>query len=302
MTRFGRLATALLLAASCTAAPALSAAAAEPAPPISAPIWDPGTAAWWTWTWDGTRWIPTSRWDGHAWVRVTGQPAGRPAPAQRHNAAFTDPAGTTSTYHLLGQPNAVTGLLVYLDGDDMNGYDNPDSSPLGGPNGIVETAQARGYLTLAIRTPAGDGTFWRDPDRNTAYVAALTQAVAAETGATRIAWAGFSGGSQLISKHLLPQHPELCTSVALLTGGGGQPPAPVTSTSSCPIVWATGTDDTGATSDDGYDALTDARRGQAAYAAAGWATAITTPAGIDHLEIRRQLGILLAPQLDHAIR
>lgn len=96
-----------------------------------------------------------------------------------------------------------------------------DSGPLGGPGGLVDIAERRGLYVLSIRTPSADGTFWRNLGRNTDYAAELAARIAAEIGTNRIAWVGYSGGAQLLSKGILSQQPQTCTLTAVVVGGGG---------------------------------------------------------------------------------
>ena len=296
------------VAAAAPSLPAAGTVSDSTAQTVQVPVWDPGTGYFWLWEWTGSRWEATAWWDGTRWVST--QPASgassapqaqRPAPQPRRAAPFTDRAGTTSSYHLLGQPAGMTGVLVYLDGDDMNGHDRPDSPPLGGDGGIVAAAAAAGYVTLSIRTPAADKTFWGDLPGNTAYVQELTETIAKELGMTRVGFLGYSGGSQLLTKGVLPSHPGLCTTVAVMTGGGGAgrdaPAPPDSQVAGCRLVWVTGTEDTAANAEDGYDAISDARAGQQAYAGRGWATTLQTPTGVDHADVRRMLGATLAEAL-----
>lgn len=245
---------------------------------------------------------------------VSAQPATaapQPAPAQAPDAAstggvsdvrdqeWTDPAGSSSTYHLLNLDGA-RGLVVYLDGDGSYGYDNPgDGYALGGPEGVAAKAAAKGYATLAVRPVGGAETFWGDGPRNAAYVAALTEHVTAQGGFSDVAVIGYSGGSQLATKWLLPQHPDLA-SLVVVTGGGGAPdqvPSPVTGTR---LVWHTGADDDGRGTSDDYNAIGDARAGAAAYRAAGWDVTESHPAGQAH-DLGGQFGSILAAHLGEAV-
>ena len=231
-------------------------------------------------------------------------------PADVRSAAWSDPAGTRSTYHLftsgLSSGRAV-GLVVYLDGDGMYGHTNPTSSwALGGSGGVAAQAAARGYATLSIRTPdtTGTPTFWEDGRVNAAYVAALTRKISADLGTNHVWLVGYSGGSQLITNFLLPAHAGQFTSGgAVITGGGGAPSS-ATSTfdpamqQRFPLLWYTGSADTGAGTSDGYDALSDAKRGVAWYAARGFVTSRVEPAGVTHSGLGTRFGGVLAGQLD----
>lgn len=216
------------------------------------------------------------------------------APKDQRRASFTDKAGTRSTYHLFGSKvqGTVRGLVVFLDGDGQNGHDNPDSAyALGGPQGVVAQAGAKGYAVLSIRTPdSGSKTWWRDGSRNAAYAADLIQKVKGETGAGQVTALGFSGGSQLITKYLIPAHPGLLTQ-AVVTGGGGPPEGdpPKTGTR---VHWHTGAADTAAD----YDAISDAKRGAAAYQKSGAQVSTSWPAGVTH-DLSGQFGRIIAAQL-----
>ena len=110
---------------------------------------------------------------------------------------------------------------------------------------------------------------------------------------------GYSGGSQLATKWLLPQHPDLA-SLVVVTGGGGAPdqvPAPVAGTR---LVWHTGADDDGRGTTDGYNAISDAKAGAAAYRAAGWDVTESHPAGQAH-DLGGQFGSILAAHLGEAV-
>lgn len=228
-------------------------------------------------------------------------------PSDRRAASYTDQAGTRSTYHLFTSSvsGPVKGLVVYLDGDGMFGHNNPGSTwALGGGKGIVAQAGARGYATLSVRTPDSSGTFWRNGAKNAAYVTSLIKQVRKETGASATWLVGFSGGSQLITQFLLPAHSADFTSGgAVITGGGGSPrsvPTPFAAESKAnfPLHWYTGSLDDGRNTSDGYNALADAKRGSAYYAAAGFTTSREEPAGLDHNALGTRFGTAMAAQID----
>lgn len=234
---------------------------------------------------------------GAATASATPAPAsvGAVAPAVE-GVRFTDTAGTSSTYRLTNATGA-RGLLVYLDGDGQFAVDHPDSDLLGQPGGLEAAAAARGLAVLTPRTPdTATGTWWREADRNAAYVDDLTRAVTAHLAVREVWFVTFSGGSQLLTKTLLARNPGLCTGGAVIVGGGGPPTTTASSGApSCPLWWITGTDDTG----DGYDALTDARRGAGTYWAAGAPALLSTPAGLDHADARTRIPTWTAGAIDH---
>lgn len=227
------------------------------------------------------------------------------------SAPYTDGADTSSTYHLFTSAVRSTlpvGIVVYLDGDGMFGHDHPTSEwALAGPDGIVAQAGARGYATLSIRTPdrIGARTFWEDGPRNAAFVDSLIGRTAARLRTTPVWLVGYSGGSVLITKDLLPRYGNRFVSGgAVITGGGGAPArdTPERFTAGLrahfPLYWYTGSDDDGSTSEDGYDALGDARSGSAWYAARGFRVRLVVAAGFDHEDLGTRFGSVLAGQLD----
>ena len=253
-------------------------------------------------------------------VRRPAQPAA-PAPlatarVDRLSARYTDPAGTTSTYHLFAAAAGArpAGLVVYLDGDGMYGHRHPTSTwALGGRGGVVAQAAARGYATLSVLTPdrRGARTFWENGRVNAAYVASLTARIRAHLGVQRVWLVGYSGGSQLITKYLLPRHPWLLSTGggAVITGGGGRPPAVAAlgavtpaAKAAYPLLWYTGSLDDGRNTDDGYDALADAKRGFSWYRARGFQAVRQEPAGLDHNDLGTRFGRVLGAQLDRQAR
>lgn len=233
----------------------------------------------------------------------------------RVSATFTDRAGTRSTYHLFRSKVATAqpvGLVVYLDGDGMYGHRNYTSTwALGGSRGVVAQAAARGYATLSILTPDRQGTptFWENGAVNAAYVAELTTRIRAELGVRQTWLVGYSGGSQLITQYLLPAHADLMVGGggAVITGGGGRPwrgglqalsTVSTATKAGFPTLWYTGSLDDGRGTDDGYDALADAKRGHAWYAERGFRATREQPSGLDHSDLGTRFGTVLAAQLD----
>lgn len=231
-------------------------------------------------------------------------------PSSVLKATYTDSAGTTSTYHLYtsGLPGGVAkGLVVYLDGDGMYGHDNPSSTwALGGSRGVVESARARGYATLSIRTPdrTGTPTFWENGRVNAAYVASLIAKTSRDLGTSSTWLVGYSGGAQLITQFLVPAHAAaLGAGGAVIAGGGGTPRVTPTAFDPAqqarfPMHWYTGSRDDGTTASDGYNALADAKKGSAWYADRGFRVSRAEPAGLDHDDLGTRFGTVLAGQLD----
>ena len=227
--------------------------------------------------------------------------------SSRYSTTFTN-SGTSSDYHLY---TAVTGnlkgLVVYLDGDAMYGHLNRNSTwALGGTSGIPARAGARGYATLSIQTPdrSGERTWWESGTSNAVYAIAVINAIRAELGVSRTWLVGYSGGSQLITKFLIPAHSAQFTSGggAVITGGGGAPSGTpsinATLKTVFPLHWVTGSLDNGAGTSDGYNALADAKSGHSWYSTRGYMATREEPSGWDHDSLGTQFGNLLAAQLD----
>ena len=283
----------------------------------SAPVWDPKSAHWWIGETTSAGWRPTAWWDGTRWVPLEATPSSSPTSSgpgagERRSSSYVDSAGTSSSYHLLGRPAQPQGLVVYLDGDGMYGHRNYTSTwALGGSRGVVAQAAARGYATLSILTPdrRGTATFWEDGRVNAAYVAELTSRIRTELGVQKTWFVGYSGGSQLITQYLLPGHADLMADGggAVITGGGGRPyrggqqslsTVSAATKAGFPMLWYTGSLDDGRGTDDGYDALADAKSGHAWYAERGFRATRQQPAGLDHSDLGTRFGTVLAGQLD----
>lgn len=225
----------------------------------------------------------TSSASGSAWTDVT----------------YRDRAGTEATYHLFSPAGQARGVLVYLDGDGQHAVDHPDVDVLGGQDGLVAVAAQRGLAVVVPRAPGSTQTWWQEsPERNAAFVDELTHTIANFLGVpeSNVWLVGYSGGAQLLSKHLLAQEPDLCTGGAVLLGGGGRPQS-IPRAPTCPAWWITGTEDTA-----GYDALSDARAGAGAYAATGGDVRLSTPAGVDHDEVRSALPEMVGGAIDQFTR
>lgn len=180
-------------------------------------------------------------------------------------------------------PDGGGTLLVYLDGDGQVGARNPGS-------GLVADLGARagglGWSVFVPLPPGGADTWWRDGAANAEAVAGQIEAKAQEVGAERVVAVTYSGGSQLATKWLMPKHPGLFSG-AVIVGGGGDPADDGGRAVRLPfpVWWVTGTQDVAANAEDGYDAVSDARSGAEAYAAAGSRVFWSSP-GMDHEQIR----------------
>lgn len=180
-------------------------------------------------------------------------------------------------------PDGGGVLLVYLDGDGQVGARNPDSGVVAG---LAQRAGRLGWEVFVPTPPGGADTWWRDGAANAATVAGQIEAKAAEVGASRVALITYSGGSQLATKWLMPSRPDLFSG-AVIVGGGGDPADDGGRAVALPfpVWWVTGTDDTAANAEDGYDAVSDARSGAEAYARAGTRVFWSSPR-MDHEQVR----------------
>lgn len=232
-------------------------------------------------------------------------PAHAAAGVTRLNVAYTSPAGVSAKYHYFPSGNTDAGLLVYLDGDGQWGFDHPTAGyALGGSAGIVAAAQARGLDVLAVRTPASDGTWWRQCARNADYLKSLMTQAGLAYDQNRVWLTGYSGGAQFITQCYLPRASStIGGGGSVVFGGGGAPTVSVTPATASfkkafTMHWITGTDDTAARSSEGYDALKYAKAGARYYARQGYTTRTTWPTGIDHDEITGQFGNYIGKALD----
>lgn len=231
----------------------------------------------------------------------TGQPG-----VDALNQRFTSSNGLSSSYHIFGagvrQP---AGLVLQFHGDGASEFKNPnDSWSLGGSNGIVANARAKGYITVAALTPdSSTMTWWEKGEENAVWVrdllAKLKSTYAIDNN--RIYLVGYSGGTSLITLYYLPKYSSTISGGgAILFGGGGAPWGSTNFSASFKanftMHWYTGADDTEANSDEGYDALADAQEGLDWYTEQGLRTSHTWPAGVDH-DLDGRFGPVVGQQL-----
>ncbi|MCG2622578.1 hypothetical protein LVY72_11710 [Arthrobacter sp. I2-34] len=218
-------------------------------------------------------------------------------------------AGTTSKYHVyaagIGDPK---GILFYLDGDGQWAFNNPKSSyALGGSTGIVAKARARGYITVAVKTPdrKGTATWWEDGAKNAAYFDAIRRKIQAKYPKAEKVWlAGYSGGAEFLTESYLPRYPAAITrgGGAVLLGGGNAPYLRAKAFAKAKAAkfamhWYTGAADTAANSEDGFNAIGNAKAGKAWYAKRGFRTTAKYPAGVGH-DLSGRFGGVIAGVLD----
>lgn len=218
-------------------------------------------------------------------------------------------SGTTSYFRVYPAGTAdPRGILFYLDGDGQWAFNNPNSSyALGGSSGIVAKARARGYVTVAVRTPdrKGTPTWWEDGAVNAAYFDALKRKIQAQHPKAERVWlAGYSGGAEFLTESYLPRYPAAIADGggAVLMGGGSAPyrsaePFPRSQAAAFPMHWYTGAADTAANSNEGFHAIGQAKSGKAWYTLRGFRTTSSYPAGVGH-NLSGRFGSVIAGALD----
>lgn len=232
--------------------------------------------------------------DASSWTNTRGNAAA--SAATEHT--FTDSAQTTTSYWLIAPAGQARGLVVYLDGDGQGWLENKGGGVIG--DTIVPAAQQRNAATLLIRAPR-QGSWWAGGGENGArLVAELVTKVRADLGGispAATAYIGYSGGSQLLSKYLVPLQSDMVgDGKVLMIAGGGAPGGGAPHTSAT-MTWVVGSADDGGD----YDALSDAQRGQAAYERAGAQGQVKIVPGADHSSIMRQLDGDVAAIIDAAV-
>lgn len=224
---------------------------------------------------------------------------------------FTASNGLSSKYHVYaaGVPqDHAAGVVLQFHGDGAYEFANPTSSySLGGPSGIVAQSRSRGYITVPVRTPdtTGEITWWENGNANADFVADLLEKLKADYDIdTHDIWlVGYSGGAQFITQFFLPKYSHtLSGGGTVVFGGGGTPRVPVqpfagSLIANLPLHWYTGGADNGTTVSDGYNALLDAQKGSAWYAAQGFTVDLESPPGLGH-NLSGRFGTALARHLD----
>lgn len=250
-------------------------------------------------------------------VLVTGVTAGSSGAASstfsdRTFRSFTASNGLTSQYHVyaadLAEDEPICAVFQFH-GDGAYEFEHSTSSySLGGSRGIVAVSRERGCLTVPVLTPdtVGARTWWESGAKNAIFFRDLLSAIKAEyrIDSERIWLVGYSGGAQFITRFYLPLYSSTIDGGgAVVFGGGGAPynitpkPPAAALVSDFRLHWYTGADDTGRRS--GYNALRDAKAGEAHYAAKGFGTSHEYPADTGH-DLSGRFGGVLAQQMDRA--
>ncbi|WP_415395208.1 hypothetical protein ACMTN4_07510 [Rhodococcus globerulus] len=233
-----------------------------------------------------------------------------PANTAGTGGALTDVTGVnyssptnsySSKYHLYAAGLDWTkpvGLMVHFHGDGAFEYNNPTSSwMLGGANGMIAQAKARNMLLLVPLTPddaVGRFTWWAwyGKEENPRYAKDLIAYILGryKIDKKRIWLSGYSGGSQFITRYLLPH---FGVDLGIVGGGficfgGGQAPAasfePYNPAfkAAWHCRWVVGALDDGTGSGDGFNAIAASNVGAAWYSGQGFTTEVTQLAGLGH--------------------
>lgn len=204
---------------------------------------------------------------------------------------FTDSEGTSAPYRVWLPDERPTGFVVILDGDGQWGYEHPDDPYLfAGPEGVAAVGTGHGLAVVAVRTPDVDDnpTWWEDAERNATLLHDLLPALTDELhpSGPDIWLMGYSGGAQQITQTFLPLYAdEMGPGGAIILGGGGLPEVDAEPSPGAPpftMHWFTGQEDTAENSDEGFDALGEARAGSAYYRERGFTVSTDFPAGVGH--------------------
>ena len=209
--------------------------------------------------------------------------------------------GYSSKYHLYAAGldwMKPVGLLIHFHGDGAFEYNNPTSSwMLGGANGLIAQAKARNMILLVPLTPddaVGRFTWWAwyGKEENPRYARDLIAYILGryKIDKKRIWLSGYSGGSQFITRYLLPH---FGVDLGIVGGGficfaGGQAPAesfaPYNPSfkAAWHCRWVVGALDDGTGSGDGFNAIAASNVGAAWYSGQGFATEVTQLAGLGH--------------------
>ncbi|WP_298046573.1 hypothetical protein [uncultured Cardiobacterium sp.] len=192
-------------------------------------------------------------------------------------------AGLEGNYRLVSPEDSDRGLVMYLHGDGVKGYPSSMSD-------YLEQMADKGFALLVPQTPdTATGTWWKNGEQNAAYLRAMIEDVCNRYNVDKgnIWLVGYSGGAELISYYLLPQHNDLFSGGgALMIGGGGmERPLQFGKTPTdelkqrFQLKWLVGSEDNGAE----FDALAASQQGQERYAQAGFHTQREIIPGVDHV-------------------
>jgi hypothetical protein len=218
------------------------------------------------------------------------------------NIGFSATNAYSSTYHLYAAGldwSKPVGLIAHFHGDEAFEYSNPTSAwMLGGANGLIAKAKAHNMILLVPLTPDDETvngiTWWKwyGKEENPRYARDLIGHILGryKIDLKRIWLSGYSGGSQFITRYLLPHFgAELnIAGGGFIVFGGGQAPASTFAPynpafkANWHCRWVDGALDDGSGSGDGFNAIAAAQAGKAWYESQGFATELTLIPGLGH--------------------
>ncbi|MDO5286356.1 MAG: hypothetical protein Q4G45_05970 [Actinomycetia bacterium] len=191
--------------------------------------------------------------------------------------------------HLSG--SAPTGLIVYLHGDGYGEF-SPSSTVL---QEYAAVAREQGMLLVAPVTPdRTTSTWWRNQSSGD-WLRAFLQHIQAgyRIDHAQVWFVGYSGGAEVITNVVVPQHSDLFTGGGALMIGGGSYGQRAASSSSVLVshhqtfqmTWLVGELDTPSRGGDGgFDALGEARRAESGFRQQGMTrTTLTVVPGENHI-------------------
>jgi predicted esterase len=221
---------------------------------------------------------------------------------------FSASNGLSSQYHIYAANLSTAAPLCAVfqfHGDGAYEFKNPASSySLGGSSGIVAKSRDRGCMTVSVLSPdkAGSITWWENGAANALFFRDLMAKVRSDYNidSQRVWLVGYSGGAQFVTQFYLPLYSSTIDGGGSVVFGGGG----VARVSSRPFAsgmvsgfhmhWFTGAVDDG--SNGTYNALRDAKAGEASYLAKGFATSHEYPANTGH-GLSGRFGAVVAQQL-----
>lgn len=212
------------------------------------------------------------------------------------NWEFVDDEGETSEFHVA--TNGVDfaepwGVLFWFEGDGTatSASTIPDSSRL---SALAQATAARNMVLVVPDSPdTGDPldvTWWENAEDNGVWFRGLESVLADawNADATRVWFAGYSGGADFISTELLPSGNDwIMGGGAVMMGGGESLDIGGTHTAAMtgmPLTWFVGSEDGEIDSED-WSPLKVATQGEAAWRRAGFTdTSLVVLPGLGHTD------------------
>ncbi|MCP3426420.1 hypothetical protein NBM05_10505 [Rothia sp. AR01] len=203
--------------------------------------------------------------------------------------------GMSGRYHVFARDidySKPVGLVVRLHGDGAEEY----AKPWGMLNCMAQVAASYNAILVVPLTPdpAKDLTWWKEMDENQPWLMDLVQRQLPGTypiDPSRVWWMGYSGGAEMLSYGVVPDHLDAVTGGAIMVGGGGAPRYASVKPSAeqaqdTRLYWLVGAQDDGTDPREPFDARTAAVEGSAWYERVGFAgVRLNILNGRDHLNV-----------------